>query len=161
MSSKITVVSASATVPFAYRLVLTTIEPLFAVCGALLVFNTPAEYISKMTRNTGVFAEQTTFLYTELGGLWLYFAFVEAVVLRMFDDRRLWKVLCVGMLLSDVANGHSVAQAVGGWAVWADMQAWTMEEHVIFWSTAPMTVIRLLFLLGVGVQTGSGSLKKH
>jgi hypothetical protein len=95
-------------------------------------------------------------LYTELGGAWLYFAFVEAVVLRQFDDLRLWRLLCAAMLLSDVAYCHSVAQAVGGWGPWLVLSDWTVADHAVFWSTAPFALVRVLVVLGVGVRNVPG-----
>ena len=80
------IISATASLPSIYRLILTTIEPLAALNGALLAFFTPQTYLSTMTRDAAAFRPDTRFLYTELGGAWLYFAFVEAVVLRRFDD---------------------------------------------------------------------------
>ncbi|KAK2611977.1 hypothetical protein QQS21_001942 [Conoideocrella luteorostrata] len=157
----VSVISASATIPFAYRFILTTLEPLFAACGAVLVLRAPASYLSTMTREQGVFTTDSTFLYTGLGGSWLYFAFVEAVVLRLFDDQSLWRLLCAGMLLSDAAFCHSVAQAVGGWAAWVDIKAWTMEDHLAFWTTAPMVLVRVLVVLGVGVKTRASSQKRQ
>jgi len=139
-------VSAAASVPLVYRLLLTTIEPLLAVLGTLLAFRNPGEYISTMTRNSATFDASTAFLYTELGGSWLYFAFNEAIVLRLFDDLRLWRVLCMGMLLSDAAYCYSVAQAVGGWAAWSMMGSWATEDWVVFLTTAPMVFVRILIV---------------
>ncbi|KAL2127918.1 hypothetical protein VTI74DRAFT_9994 [Chaetomium olivicolor] len=143
-------------IPLAYRLLLTTIEPLIALCGALQALHNPDDYTSAMTRGSVLFSPGSTFLYTELAGAWLYFAFVEAVVLRLFaDDLRLWRLLCAGMLLSDVAWAHSVAQAVGGWAVWLDVGGWSAMDHAMFWTSAPIAVVRLLIVLGAGVgKTG-------
>ncbi|EPE08128.1 hypothetical protein F503_00911 [Ophiostoma piceae UAMH 11346] len=140
--------------PLAYRLILTTFEPLFALAGALLVFRDPAAYLGTMTqeRITSVDAS-TRFIYTQLGGGWLYFAFVEAVVLRMYpNDRRLWQLLCVGMLLSDTAYAQGCAQAFGGWAAWADVTQWTRDDWTVFWTTAPMLLARVCFVLGVGLN---------
>ncbi|KAG8413990.1 hypothetical protein J3458_011645 [Metarhizium acridum] len=147
--------SASERVPRSYRLLLTVVEPLFAVNGAIMVFRAPEAYLSTMTRHGGAFAAGSTFLYTSLGGAWLYFAFVEAVVMRACDDVRLWRLLCAGMLVSDVAFCHSAAQAVGGWASWARLSAWTLDDHLVFWSTAPFLVVRVLVVLGVGVKPGT------
>jgi hypothetical protein len=149
-------VSATASVPYIYRLTLTTLEPLFAVNGAFLAFIAPQSYLSTMTRETATVSPDTRFLYTELGGAWLYFAFVEAVVLRQYDDLRLWRLLCVAMLLSDATYCHSVAQAVGGWGPWLDLSRWTVADHAVFWSTAPCALVRLLLVLGVGVR-GQGT----
>ena len=155
------VVRASDTIPLIYRLVLTFIEPFFAACGALLVFRTPEKYLATMTRDGMSFTEPSTFLYTQLGGAWLFFAFVEVVLLRVLDDRRLWRLLCAGMLLSDLPYCHSAAQAVGGWSSWLDLRAWTSEDHVVFWSTMPMALVKVLIVLGVGVKTGYVGQKRH
>jgi hypothetical protein len=148
------IVSATASIPFAYRLMLTTIEPLFALSGALMAFRKPEDYLSNMTRNSASFTPNTAFLYTELAGAWLYFAFTEAVVLRLFDDLRLWRLLCIGMLLSDAAYCHSVAQAVGGWGVWLAIGDWPMEDWLVFLATAPPLLVRLLIVFGIGVKRG-------
>ncbi|EFY96262.1 hypothetical protein X797_008477 [Metarhizium robertsii] len=145
------VVSASDSVPLSYRLLLTVVEPLFAVNGAILVLLAPERYLSTVTRHGGTFAAESTFLYTLLGGAWLYFAFVEAVVMRACDDVRLWRLLCAGMLVSDVAFCHSAAQAVGGWTSWADLSAWTLDDHLVLWATVPFLVVRVLVVLGIGV----------
>lgn len=158
-STETNVIPASATLPLVYRLSLTTIEPLFAVNGALLVFRNPGTYLSMMTRDVVLFTAPSTFLYTTTGGAWLYFAFVEAVVMRLFDDLRLWRVLCAGMLLSDAAYCHAIAQAVGGWAVYMDVLSWTRDDHAVFWATAPLVLVRILVVLGVGVKTGSNARK--
>lgn len=78
--------SAKAAVPFILRLILLTIEPLFAVMGSILVFTDPGTYASMSTRHAVTFAPDTAFLYTTMGGGWLYFAYVEAVVLRATDE---------------------------------------------------------------------------
>jgi hypothetical protein len=152
--------SATTSIPFIYRLVITTIEPLFATMGAILAFTAPENYLSTMTRGSVPFSAGTTFLYTELGGAWLYFAFVEAVVFRLFDDANLWRLLCAGMLLSDFAYGHSAAQAVGGWGVWFKISDWTAEDWTVFWTTAPMVSVKILTVLGVGVRTPKAAGKR-
>ncbi|KAG5975159.1 hypothetical protein E4U55_007824 [Claviceps digitariae] len=159
MPPKIT--TATTIIPLPYRLLLTTIEPLLALAGALLVLTSPATYLASMTRHHASFDQSSTFLYTSLAGSWLYFAFVEAIVLRCLDDPRLWRVLCAGMLLSDGAYCHSIAQAVGGWAVWVRVGEWTVEEWLGFWMTAPLVLVRVLVVLGVGFGRGGGGDKKR
>lgn len=150
------IIPATTTIPFPYRFILTTIEPLLSFGGAILVLASPAKYLASVTRHPVPFASSSTFIYTSLGGSWLYFAFVEAVVLRLFDDQRLWRLLCAGMLLSDGAFCHSLAQAVGGWAAWGDLGSWTVWDHLVFWTTAPMLAVRVLLVLGVGLRRGEG-----
>lgn len=147
------VTSAKAAVPYAYRLILLTIEPFLAVVlGSLLVFLDPATYVGSVTRQAVTFTPETTFLYTALGGSWLYFAFVEVVVLRLFDDLSLWRVLCMGMLLSDFAFLHSTAQAVGGWGSYMILTDWTVEDWTGFILTAPMVLTRIFIVLGIGLK---------
>lgn len=143
---------AKASVPYTYRLILLTVEPLFAMMGSVLVLVDPSTYLGSITRHSVAFTPDTTFLYTALAGSWLYFAFVEAVVLRLFDDLALWRVLCAGMLLSDFAFCHSTAQAVGGWGIYVNMGDWTAEDCVAFATTAPMVLTRILLVLGVGIK---------
>lgn len=126
----------------------------------MITFFDPPNYLTTMTRHQVAFASDTRFLYTELGGAWLYFAFVEAVVFRMFDDLRLWRILCAGMLLSDFAYCHSAAQAVGGWGPWCTLSEWTVEDWTVLVTTAPMVLSRILIVLGVGI-TAPQSAKKR
>ncbi|KAJ4300129.1 hypothetical protein N0V88_002798 [Collariella sp. IMI 366227] len=123
---------ASTTLPLLYRLTLLLLEPLFALNGAIMTFRTPHDYITKITHNPTLYNPANQFLYTQLGGAWLMFAFNEAVVMYLVDDLRVWKLLCWGMLVSDVVYHVSSVQAVGvggfqeaggwnafDWAVWA------------------------------------------
>ncbi|CAI4218627.1 unnamed protein product [Parascedosporium putredinis] len=71
-----------------------------------------------MTRSETAYDERTRFLYTELAGSWLMFAFFEAVGLRVLargDDggRRAWRVVCAAGLLQDALYVVSMGQAVG------------------------------------------------
>lgn len=146
-------IKASSAVPLLYQVIITTFEPLLALLGAVMTLHTPHQYLAGVTRNAAPFVESTRFLYTQMAGGWLFFAFVEAVVLRVFDDLDVWRVLSAGMLLSDAAFCHGSAQAVGGWAAWSDRGNWTVEDYVVFWTTAPMVLARVLIVLGVGVRT--------
>lgn len=155
MSSPNEIIPATTAIPFAYRFILTVIEPLFALNGVIMVFRSPEDYLSTMTRHGGSFTPGSTFLYTALGGGWIYFAFIEVVVMRIYDDLRLWRLLCIGMLLSDAVFFHSTAQAVGGWVHWFDVTAWTPEDHFIFWSNASVLIVRVLIIFGIGVKVGN------
>ena len=145
-------ISATRTLPFTYRLILTTLEPLAALAGAFMALIEPARYLSTLASPRPSFDPQTSFLYTELCGAWLYFAFIEAVVLRKIDDLAVWKLLCWGMVLSDICYCHSIAQAVGGWAEWVKVGNWRAEDWVVLASTAPQLLVRILVVLEVGYK---------
>ncbi|OAR01510.1 hypothetical protein LLEC1_02608 [Akanthomyces lecanii] len=151
---------ASAAVPLVFRLVLTVLEPLAALNGAWMCLRSPGSYLAIMTRGAAPLAASETFMYTTVGGSWMYFAFIQAVVMRLFDDVRLWRYLCAGILISDAAYCHAIAQAVGGWSVWLDVASWTKDDHMVFWATWPLVVVRILVVLGVGIKKVPGQ-KKH
>ena len=80
------------------------------------------------------------------------FAFNEAVVLRLVDDLRVWKLLCWGMLVSDACYCWSCAEAVGGWADWIKVGAWGFDDWVVTVTTLPFVLVRLLLVAGIGVK---------
>ena len=144
---------ASSTIPYICRFLLLNVEPLFALNGAVLVFLQAGKYLSTMTRATITSTQTSTdFIYTELAGGWLHFAFTEGVVLRLVDDLRVWRLLCIGMLLSDAMYCHSCAEALGGWGVWLNVMGWTAEDWVVTLSTWPFVFIRLAIVLGIGIR---------
>jgi len=153
--------SARETLPWIYQFTLTTFEPIIAILGAVQTFFVPASYLSTLTRDAVKLDPATTFLYTGYVGIWLYFAFIELVVLRLYDDLRLWKLLSLGMLLSDAFYAHSVAQAVGGWQAWASVGEWTTKDTIVLASTAPQVVIRVLMLLGIGERVPKKAAGKY
>lgn len=129
---------------------LTTIEPILALLGAITVVVNPAKYLSTMTRDTVGYDPATAFLYTQLCGAWLVFAINEALVLRLVDNRRVWKLMCLGMLASDFCYMHSCAQANGGWTEWIQLQQWSTEDWAVFVTTFPPVTTRVLLVLGIG-----------
>ena len=111
--------SASATIPWLWRFLLLNVEPLCTIGGFLMLTFAPTVYTSSMTRHTLTTIDPASeFIYTQLVGGWLHFAFIEGVVLRFVDDYRVWRLSCLGMLVSDAFFLHSCAQAIGGWGVW-------------------------------------------
>lgn len=144
---------ASATVPFIIRFLILNLEPLFAIGGVFLLLTDPAAYTANMTRQAFTSIQPASeFIYTELWGGWLHFAFTEAVVLRLLDDYRVWKLLSIGMLLSDVAYCHSCAQGVGGWAEWVKVANWTTDEWIVTITTWPFVLARLAIVTGIGMH---------
>lgn len=145
--------TASATVPSIWRFLLLNLEPAFAVGGVALLLFAPGLYTANMTRHALTSIQPASeFIYTELLGGWLHFAFTEAVVLRLVDDYRVWRLLCAGMLLSDLAYCHSCAQAIGGWAEWVKVGGWSVEEWAVLLTTWPFMVARLAIVSGVGMR---------
>lgn len=152
---------ASTSIPYILRFPLLWLEPFFALNGAILTLVKPEMYTSTMTRGAlQTLHPASQFIYTELAGGWLHFAFTEGVVLRLVDDVRVWKLLCVGMLLSDMAYCHSCAEAVGGWAEYSVVSRWTMEDWVVTITTWPFVLARIAIVLGIGEKSAQKGGKK-
>ena len=145
--------TASARIPPIYRFLLLNVESFFALGGVILLLFAPTTYTSTMTRHTLTTIQPASeFIYTELLGGWLHFAFTEAIVLRLVDDYRVWRLLCMGMLLSDAAYVHSCAQAIGGWGVWVQVGGWSVDDWAVTVSTLPFVMARVLIVSGVGLR---------
>lgn len=145
--------SALSAIPVLHRFLLTNVEPIFAFSGAIYLLFQASEYTSTLSR--GIVASlqpNLDFIYTQLLGGWLHFAFTEAVVLRLVDDYRIWRLLCIGMLLSDVAYCHSCAQAVGGWREWLILGHWTKDDWTVAITTWPFVLARLSIVTGIGLN---------
>jgi hypothetical protein len=147
---------ASTSLPLLYRLTLLLLEPLFALNGALMTFRTPRDFATQITHDPARYTPANQFLYTQLGGAWLLFAFNEAVVMGLVDDLRVWRLLCWGMLVSDVVYHVSSVQAVGGWEVFVRFGEWSAFDWAVFASAVGPMVVRLLIVAGVGVRKGKG-----
>ncbi|KAK3337999.1 hypothetical protein B0H65DRAFT_445931 [Neurospora tetraspora] len=158
-TSQTTTASATATIPLLYRIILLYIEPLFAINGALMVFFQPAKYAAMMTRASVPYDAPSQYLYTQIGGAWLYFAFNQAVILRLYNDVRLWQLLCVGMLLSDAGYSWSVIQGLGGWSQWIKIGEWEASDWTLMLATLPLAVVRVLVLLQSAAATRKGEVK--
>jgi hypothetical protein len=145
--------TASATIPWLSRFLILNVEPFCAFGGVLMLLSAPEVYTKTMTRHALTTIEPASeFIYTELLGGWLHSAFTEAVVLRLVDDYRVWRLLCMGMLLSDTAYVHSCAQALGGWGVWLQVGGWSVDDWVVTVTTWPFMIARLLIVGGVGMR---------
>lgn len=81
----------------------------------------------------------------------LNFGFISAVLLRYTDDIKIWRIVQIADLIVDVAYF---------WAVWGVLDAqkrldpttWRAEDWGSVAITGTATVVRLLFLLGIGFK---------
>ncbi|KAI5359002.1 hypothetical protein Slin14017_G099040 [Septoria linicola] len=156
--SSATITKASAVLPPAYRFLLMNVESLFAFGGVIMVLVKPQDYVTALTRERVASIDSATdFVYTQLGGGWMVIVFIEAVIMRLVDDLRIWKLLCVAILLSDALYTHSMAQAVGGWAEWAVLSNWTTNDWVAAITTWPFVLTRVAIVLGIGYRKEKSS----
>nr|CDP31408.1 Putative protein of unknown function [Podospora anserina S mat+] len=150
---------ASTTIPLPLRLVLLLLEPLGALNGAYLTLFTPSSYHSAIARPhppswSPPFSPQNQYLYTQLAGAWLVFAFNESVILWLYDDLKLWKLMCWGMLISDLVYHVSAVQAVGGWERFLGVGGWNLFDWAVAVSAAGPAVVRVWICLFAGEKGG-------
>jgi len=142
---------ASTSVPYFSRFILTVFEPLSTMYGVYLAFADPNDLMhNHFSRGTMQYEPQTQVLYEQLAGMWTYLALIEALVLRGFDDLRLWKRVCVCSLVCDVLYFHAVAGPVGGWLAFWDLARWTGWDYFINGLLLMLTFARLLVVLATG-----------
>ncbi|OQO10106.1 hypothetical protein B0A48_04463 [Cryoendolithus antarcticus] len=147
-------IKASTSLPSVYRFLLTNVEPVFTLMGILFLLSDPLKYSSMTTRELVTTLDPgASFIYTQLAGAWCVIAFTEGVLLRQVDDLRVWRLVCVAMLCSDALYTHSLAQAVGGWAVFVDLAEWTANDWIAAVGTIPFVLVRLAIVSGVGVRS--------
>lgn len=163
MAAHTTISTRSAKgIPWFYRFLLLNLEPICALSGAIVLLFQPVPYLSAMTRGSiSKFDTSTNFIYTELAGAWFHFAFTEAVVLRLVDDVRVWRLLCASMLLADIAYCHSCAQAVGGWELWLQISMWTTQDWTVAITTWPFVLSRFVIVLGIGIRSREAKGRNH
>lgn len=150
-------IKATDTIPFLIRFVFTVWEPLTAVNGFYLSIANPAELASTyLTRGTLQYTIESQPVYTQLGGLWLLFAWNGAVVLTLCDDLRLWKLLLAGMLLGDITFYQGCAEAAGGWGELLKPEFWIWDGFTasVVGPWLP-TILRLWIIFGIKGQATS------
>jgi hypothetical protein len=149
-------IRATDSIPWIPRLCLTTFEPLVAVSGAIQVITQPQVYIAILTRTATSdihpAALGNTWIYTQLAGGWLIIAFLEAVLLRVVDDLRVWKLVCMAVLLSDVCYVLSAVEAAGGWTEHFAWWKWTVMDLTAQITTWPFVLSRIGVLTGLLVM---------
>lgn len=147
--------SASASPPpFIYQLFFLWIEPVATAAGAFMAQFQQYEYMQMTLQTTaqsilGVSTAQSIIL-TQLANLYFVFALNEALVLRSTNDRNVWKVFLLSLLIADFGHLYSV-RAVGIEVYW---QFW--DWNAMYWGNLGFVYVgammRSAFLLGLGLD---------
>jgi hypothetical protein len=149
------------TIPLYYRLPMLYIEPLCALNGAYLLLLTPSRFLNAVSPNFSEpppASELSTFrIVTDmLGIMHLVFAFNLAVVLRMVKGQAdVWRVMCLGMLLSDVLH---IAVSVREYGLEGSLHlgGWRVSDWLNFGTLWGMGLIRVGIVMGWGMPKGKG-----
>ena len=134
------------------------IEPVATALGAYYAQFQPREYM-EMTMATGTntflpgaggsVSTRETIVLTQLANLYFVFALNEALVLRATNDRRVWAVFLLGLLLADFGHLYSVH----GVGIEIYYQVWNW--NAMYWGNLGFVYVgatfRTAFLLGLGM----------
>ena len=145
--------SSISVVPFAYSFFFKWLDPLAALYGVYLNFVDPDQAVKSMAPASSYDPNQV-FLFHQAGGLALAVAVLTAVVPRYCKDLKLWRLFQFALLLSDFAGLSGVYHALErqGRLSPAD---WTADDKGCGFTYVTLTIIRLLFVLGVGFSKPS------
>ena len=126
-------------------------EPLCAINGAILALFCPTSLFSIMLPpNTSISITAIhEFLITNIASLWLFFAIIEAIVLRLTSDLKIWCAVVGAMLVSDIGFLYAPQRILPGWDVYWRVDQWRWEEWVNIGSSSLLLLIRVAFLVWV------------
>ncbi|KAH7082341.1 hypothetical protein FB567DRAFT_447917 [Paraphoma chrysanthemicola] len=153
--------SASARIPALYRLVFLWVEPVSILLGAIYAHSLQSTYLS-LTHAASAPGPSvpiaTSIVMTQLANLYLGLMILEASVLRVTADIKVWRTFLIGLLVADVGHLYSVAPA-GSWMYW---QYW--RWNTIDWGNVGfvyfLAVTRICLLFGVGFDDAPVRLKR-
>ena len=151
--------------PLLYQLFFLYIEPVATAVGAYYSHFRQQDYMqmtlpSASQATFGVTATESIVL-TQLANLYMVFALNEAIVLRATNDRQVWKMFLLGLLVADFGHLYSV-HSLGPEVYW---EFW--KWNAMYWGNLGFVYIgaamRTAFLLGLGIEgakVGSGKVNK-
>lgn len=152
--------AAAHPVALPYRLCFNWFEPLMAFAGALQVLFDPASYVALALPNQR-FIAGTQPLYTQISGGWLILAFHDAVTLRVYNRNvQVWKLVLAAGLVSDLIYYFSAYQELG-FDRFVYPSLWEKGEWITFVTGYPPLLMKVAFLLGLGVGSGTEKVVKR
>ncbi|ORY12093.1 hypothetical protein BCR34DRAFT_600849 [Clohesyomyces aquaticus] len=143
--------------PLFYTLFFTYLDPLICVWGAYMDFFDPALVLSSHIPNAIPDIGHAMILKQRGGGM-LCFGLTSALLLRYTHDPTIWQIMQSAFLLVDITYF---------WAAWGaleaqsrlQLQSWRAEDWGSLGITGVATLVRVAYMLGVGVTRGKGGRK--
>lgn len=154
--------TGAASVPRVYRFFFLYIEPISALTGAYYSFfqqHTYLELTHSISAPREAIPVSTEVVLAQLANLYLLFAINEAIVLRSSSDLGVWRAVLFCLLIADIGHLYSVKSV--GWSIYWNVLRW----NAIDWGNVAFVyvgaLLRLLFLLGFGVDQGDGQTSRR
>jgi hypothetical protein len=153
--------AAPARMPVFYRCVFLWLEPVSIFAGAVYAYFLQSTYLALTHAASAPRASvpvATSVVLAQLANLYLGLGMLEASILRVSSERRVWVTFLTVLLIADIGHLYSVAP-VGTWVYW---QYW--RWNAIDWGNVPfvyfLAFTRTCFLLGVGFPNDDVRLKR-
>ncbi|ORY68920.1 uncharacterized protein BCR38DRAFT_334875 [Pseudomassariella vexata] len=143
---------APPNLPLIYRLTFLYIEPCVALAGVYVALFDPV-YLLRVIAPTATYDASMRMLFEQLAGSWLTLSFVLAVLGRQVTDWRIFRLVVMTVLVSDVANCISIVRTLGMGTI-LDAKVWRLDDWVNVVSSFPPVVVKVALLMGVGIDEG-------
>lgn len=152
----------AVSIPPLYRLVYLWMEPVSIFTGAVYAHVLQSTYLDLTHAASAPRSSvpvSTSIVMSQLANLYLGLGLLEACVLRVTSDLKVWRSFLAILLLADVGHLYSVAP-VGSWIYW---EYWRWNS--IDWGNVGfvyfLAITRTLFLLGVGFRPAAVARSKR
>ena len=143
--------------PIVYRVTFLTIEPFLALLGAMHAHMAPASFLAGFVpppaSSSSSLDPALHIVFTYLAATYVLVAFTLAVVLRATSELRVWNAVLLGVLVCDVLHLYGSLRALGPDVFWNPVR-WRGQDWTnlgLLWS---MAVLRVCFLMGLGIELG-------
>ncbi|KAF2683445.1 hypothetical protein K458DRAFT_419044 [Lentithecium fluviatile CBS 122367] len=150
--------SPSTWCPAFYRIFFTWLDPIICVWGAYMDFFDPtlvlSSHIPDLPHDIG-----HAMILRQRGGGMLNFGFISAVLLRYTTDTTIWRIVQFACLIVDFTyfwGAFGALSAQGRLAA----ATWRAEDWGAVAITGTATLVRVLFLMGVGLGSGKKAVKR-
>jgi hypothetical protein len=148
-------------VPFIYRLILTTVDPLFCILGTYTHLAQPADTFSGYSPHAPAPTPPTIFLLDNLSTIFIMLFVMEVGLLRFTHPRDImaWRVVQAGGVLVDVVMTYGAVRSMMAEGRWGDMGQWRGDDWKNVVGNSVFGLVRLGCALGIGMG-GAGDAKK-
>lgn len=148
----------SNNIPTLYRLLFLYVEPFLAIGAAIQTHFAPKIFLNTMSQ-TSEYAPDNQVIYDQVAALYTLFAFNEAILLRLTNDIRVWKGVFIGIFICDILHLYASWASLGAEVFW-NPGAWRVEEWANLGALWGLGVVRVAFLVGVGLRRKDGRIKR-
>ena len=138
-------------IPLFYRIIFLYIEPIAVTSGALQSFFTPTKFIKFLQPTPIAVPQELQIIFSYLAATYFLLAWIEAVVLRCTSSPEVWTTIQLGILLSDAFHLYASVVALG-LDRFCDPRKWRVEDRINLGLIAGNGMVRLMFVLGVGID---------